>query len=122
VIVKDAVRRDALYRKRCFVKATDATGDRPAGYVGMKRRRSPSASQLFDLGAASTETIARRVTLIATGRCTPAEYHKMVTEKIVAAGHSWLQAMMFPWTGAAAMIEPYRRAARRNARRLRSKS
>ena len=87
----------------------------------MKRLRSPCASQLFDLGAASAETIAHRVMLMATGRCTPAEYHKMVNEKIAAAGHSWLEAMMFPWTGAAAMIEPYRRAARRNARRLRSK-
>jgi hypothetical protein len=88
----------------------------------MKRRRAPSASQLFDLGTASAETIAHRVMLMATGRCTPAEYNKMVNEKIAAAGHSWLEAMRFPWTGAAAMIEPYRRAARRNARRLRSKT
>lgn len=86
----------------------------------MRRRRS-SASQLFDLGTASAETITRRVLLMASGRCSPAEYHKMVNEKIAAAGHSWLEAMMFPWTGAAAMLEPYRRAARRNARRLRSK-
>ena len=40
----------------------------------MKRRRAPSASQLFDLGTASAETIAHRVMLMATGRCTPAEY------------------------------------------------
>ena len=85
------------------------------------RRRRPSPHQLFDLGTASAETIARRMMLMATGRCSPAEYRKMVSEKVVATGHSWMEAMMSPWMAAFSMLEPYRRAARRNARRLRHK-
>lgn len=85
------------------------------------KRRSLSAYQLFDLGTASAETITRRVMLMATGKCSHAEYRKMVNEKAAAAGHSWLEAAMFPWTAAYTMLEPWRRAARRNAVRLRRK-
>ena len=87
----------------------------------MRRRRSSPSSMLAELGIASAETIARRVALMSTGRCTSREYRKMVTEKMAATGHSWLEAAFWPWTGMSALIEPWHRAARRNARRLRTK-
>ena len=62
----------------------------------MRRSRSSSNAPwlLAELGTASAETIARRMMLVGTGRCTHAEYRKMV---------------------------PYHRAARKNARRLRNR-
>ena len=89
--------------------------------MGMRRHRSAPPLMLAELGIASAETIARRVALMATGRCTPREYRKMVGEKLAASGHSWLEAAFWPWTGLSAVLEPWHRAARRNARRLRAK-
>jgi hypothetical protein len=87
----------------------------------MRRSRS-SAPRLFaELGAASAETIARRMMLMGTGRCSHAEYRKMVTEKIAATQSSWLELAFTPWTVWTALLTPYHRAARRNARRLRGK-
>jgi len=59
--------------------------------------------------------------LMGTGRCTRAEYRKMVGEKVSAAQSSWIALAFTPWAAWTAMLQPYHRAARRNARRLRSK-
>lgn len=87
----------------------------------MRRSRSTAPRLLAELGAASAETIARRMMLMGSGRCTRAEYRKMVTEKVAAAQSSWLEMAFSPWAMWSAMLQPYHRAARRNARRLRTK-
>ncbi len=71
------------------------------------------------LAVASWETIFRRSLLMAQGTCTPAEYQRMVTEKVSAMQSSmWAAA-----TGRsqAAMLAPFLRRSRANARRLRRK-
>ena len=84
------------------------------------RRSHSSTPRLFaELGVASAETIARRMMLMGTGRCSHAEYRKMVTEKVAATQSSWLELAFSPWAAWSAMLIPYHRAARRNARRLR---
>jgi hypothetical protein len=79
---------------------------------------------LTQIWFAATETIARRVMLMASGQCTPAEYQRMWREKVSAAMLSGLAAAL-PRGGdaahAAAMLAPWRRKARANARRLRRK-
>ena len=87
----------------------------------MRRSRSSVPFMMAELGAASAETIARRMMLMGTGRCSHAEYRKMVTEKVAAAQSSWLALAFSPWTMWTSMLTPYHRAARRNARRLRTK-
>jgi hypothetical protein len=84
---------------------------------------TPFATLPFMMGslmAASWETIFHRTMLMAQGACTAAEYQRMVTEKVLAMQRSTM-AMM---TGRSqeAVIAPYLRTARANARRLRSKS
>lgn len=84
----------------------------------LRRRRRPVLPLLmFELAVASAETIARRTALMATGRCTPAEYARMVAEKMVAARRSRRAAVRR--AGVAALLAPWHHAARRNARRLR---
>ena len=87
----------------------------------MRRRPFAAQKMIAELGAASAETIARRMALMATGLCSRVEYRKMVQEKVTAAQYSWIAAAMFPWTTMTAMIAPWHRASRRNARRLRAK-
>lgn len=87
----------------------------------MRRSRSSAPFLLAELGLASAETIARRMILMGSGRCTHAEYSKMVTEKIAATQSSWLEMAFSPWTMWTSMLLPYHKAARSNARRLRTK-
>ncbi len=89
----------------------------------MRRSRSnASAPQILaELGMASAETIARRMMLMGSGQCSHAEYRKMVDEKVQATQIAWLEMAFSPWTAWTSMLMPYHRAARRNARRLRSK-
>ena len=73
---------------------------------------------------AAAETIARRLAMMAAGTCTGAEYQRMWLEKWSAAMRSGL-AMTLP-RGARgprpeAVLAPWRRRARANARRLRRK-
>ena len=75
---------------------------------------------LTELAAASAETIFRRTLLMASGRCTPAEYRKMVAEKSAAASKTATAAMV-PGVAMASLLAPWHGAARRNARRLRRK-
>ena len=87
----------------------------------MRRSRTKTPRLLAELGAASAETIARRVMLMGTGRCTHAEYRKMVDEKVAAAQSSWIAFAFSPWTLWTSMLMPWHQATRRNARRLRKK-
>ena len=70
-----------------------------------------------ELAIASWETVWHRTTLMMSGACTPAEYQRMVTEKM-SAMHSAGAAMM---TGgdAEAVLRPFHKRATANARRLR---
>jgi hypothetical protein len=84
-----------------------------------KLRNASSATVFADLALASWETIARRSAMIAAGTCSPAEYARMVGEKIAAAQQSGL-ALLFG-RSPSAVVAPWRRKARANAQRLRGK-
>jgi len=71
------------------------------------------------LAMASWETIFHRTCMMVDGSCTVAEYQRMVAEKVVAAQMSTFA--MMTGRGQEAALAPYLRAARANARRLRSK-
>jgi hypothetical protein len=72
---------------------------------------------LLELAMAASETIFHRTWLMATGRCSPAEYQRMLAEKVKAAQLSGRLAMSH--ADGSAFLAPWHRAARRNARRLR---
>jgi hypothetical protein len=74
---------------------------------------------MAELAAASLETIWRRGALMASGRCTPAEYRRMVREKQDAARDSAWAALFPTGNPAAALLRPWLKRARSNARRLR---
>jgi len=73
---------------------------------------------LVELAMAASETIFHRTWLMATGQCSPAEYQRMLAEKLKAAQLTGRLAMTQP-TYAPALLAPWHRAARRNAKRLR---
>jgi len=85
----------------------------------MSRMRTPFLPlMLVELAMAASETIFHRTWLMATGRCSPAEYQRMLAEKLTAAQLSGRLAMsQAPY--APALLAPWHRAARRNAKRLR---
>lgn len=60
----------------------------------MKGRPKPYPVMLAELALASWQTIAYRMSMMALGTCTAAEYRRMTTEKIVAAQRSVLAAML----------------------------
>jgi hypothetical protein len=94
-------------------------GDPYHRFVDMARkRRLIFPIMLAELAIASAETIAHRSWMIATGRCTPREYRRMLAEKMKAAGQSG-RAALAPRAKATALIAPWHRAARANAARLR---
>ncbi|MCU0838239.1 MAG: hypothetical protein MUE49_05890 [Rhodospirillales bacterium] len=80
-----------------------------------KRRGRRTAKPLLplmvgEMAVASVETIGRRLLLIARGRCSAAEYRRMVLEKVEAArrsaaivatsaGKAKPQAVLAPWHG-----------------------
>lgn len=91
------------------------------------RRESEAAARLprlwAELALASWETIARRSTMIAAGTCTPVEYSRMVSEKLLAL-HRTSQVFMAGAFGASAADEVLRhwhRPATANSRRLRTR-
>lgn len=73
---------------------------------------------MVELAMAAGETIFHRTWLMATGQCSPMEYQRMVLEKLQAAQLSGRRAMSASAYGPA-LLAPWHRAARRNARRLR---
>lgn len=86
-----------------------------------RRKRSapkPLPLMWMELGMASWETITRRSLLMLEGSCTPAEYQKMVVEKMLAAQQSTLRAWS-PTATSASLLAPWHKAARSNSRRLR---
>jgi hypothetical protein len=89
----------------------------------MTRRQtaSPFALQIMlaRVTAASWETILNRTAMMATGTCSAAQYQHMVAEKTVAAQLS--MAALIAGNGPAAVLSPYSRRARANARRLRKR-
>jgi hypothetical protein len=69
------------------------------------------------LGMASWETIFRRSMMMMQGTCSPAEYQRMVTEKVAAAQASMMAAAR--GRSHAAMLAPYVSRSRANVKRLR---
>ena len=77
---------------------------------------------MAELTMASWETIARRSWMMAEGRCSAAEYHKMVSEKLRAAQRTGL-ALAFGGARASPgrLLGFWHGPARANAKRLRNK-
>lgn len=91
-----------------------------------KRRRPRTARGLpflaADLALSAYEVIARRSLLMARNRCTPAEYQRMVLEKMQAAQHSAATFMLSGGKASAtALLAPWHRRVKANAKRLRRK-
>ena len=93
----------------------------------MPRQKSPHPYMLplmfAELTISAGETIVRRTSLIATGRCSAAEYRRMIVEKAEAAQasmHAVITAT--PNAALAAAMTPWLDGARANARRLRRKA
>jgi hypothetical protein len=85
------------------------------------RRKAPPPLPLllWELGMASGETIARRSWMMAQGRCSARERRRMVREKSAATLAS-LTLMANPRADFAALLDPWHKAARANAKRLRA--
>ena len=85
----------------------------------MARRAAPFFPlMMVELAMAASETIFHRTWLMATGQCSPAEYQRMLAEKVKAAELTG-RLVMSPRADSSALLAPWHRAARRNARRLR---
>lgn len=80
-------------------------------------------TMLIEMTAASVETLARRTRMMVTGTCTPAEYQRMVAEKVEAAYKSGV-ALASPRTRgkAKAVLDPWHRGVTANAKRLRKRT
>ena len=74
---------------------------------------------MAELMLSSWETIAWRTLMIVQGSCSPAEYQRMMLEKMEAAQHSGF-ALSSQGDMVAALV-PWHRSATANARRLRKK-
>lgn len=89
-----------------------------------KRRKTSSLPMMMtDLMLASWETMARRTLLIAQNKCSPAEYRRMVREKVAAAATSGIRVISSSGKASmASVLAPWRSRAVANARRLRKKT
>jgi hypothetical protein len=88
----------------------------------MKKRRSPRKPVplvMAEIGMASAEVIARRTRMMLTGACSPAEYHRMVAEKVAAAQSAGFA--LLHGRGPRAMLNPFHSRVTSNVRRLRKK-
>ena len=75
-----------------------------------------------EMAVASLETICHRTLLIAQGRCTPAEYRRMVLEKAAAAQSSAVTLVRANGKAQArALLSPWHSRVTANAKRLRKK-
>jgi hypothetical protein len=83
------------------------------------RAASPFALPIMmtELATASWETMWHRTMLMMTGACTPAEYQRMVTEKMHACHLAG--AAMLAGEDAEAVLRPFHKRATANAKRLR---
>lgn len=80
----------------------------------------PLPLMMAQLTFASMETIARRSLMMARGTCSPAEYRRMVREKVRAVQISGSRAARGQ-TNFAALLTPFHSRATGNAKRLRRK-
>ena len=92
----------------------------------MKIRRRRTASlplmMMTNLTLRSWETIARRTTLMAQNKCSPAEYQRMVAEKAAAAMESGMKFMVSGGRASmAALLAPWNSRVTANTKRLRKK-
>jgi hypothetical protein len=95
----------------------------------MKKRRKPrrrnvaSLPMMFvEMAAASVETIVRRTGMMVSGRCSAAEYQRMVAEKAKATVETAAVLAKPPRKNTATKaLAPWRRRAVANAKRLRKK-
>jgi hypothetical protein len=78
-----------------------------------------SVDPMTQLFFSSWETIVRRSFLIAQGRCSSAEYQRMLAEKMQAAILTAAWMAMHPGRISHSMLTPWRRRAAANAKRLR---
>jgi hypothetical protein len=97
--------------------------------ASMKARKRPRRRttlslpiMIGDMTLSSLETIARRTWMMAQGRCSTAEYRRMVLEKARAA-HCSASALVTSRgkDRALAVLAPWHSRAKANARRLRKK-
>ena len=86
------------------------------------RRKPPTPLPLllWELGMASSETIARRSWMLAQGRCSARERRRMVREKSAAALSS-LALLGDPKSDISVLLRPWHKAATANAKRLRGR-
>ena len=88
----------------------------------MAKRKTTFPRLLTELALNSWETIARRTLMMATARCSPAEYRRMIKEKEEAMALSG--AVFVGGRGkvtAARLIAPWHARSSANAKRLRKK-
>jgi hypothetical protein len=71
-----------------------------------------------ELAMASWETVWHRTALMATGACTPAEYQRMINEKMRAVQLS--SAALMAGKQPEDVLRPFHKRATANARRLRA--
>jgi hypothetical protein len=87
----------------------------------MAKRKAPAGPfMLAHIFLASSETVARRCWMMATGTCSAEEYQRMVLEKL-RASQQMSAAALSGDPSLAKLFAPWYRATRRNARRLRKK-
>ena len=87
-----------------------------------RKRNTPLPLLLAELTLASWETIRHRTLMMARGTCSPAEYSRMISEKVVAAtraASTLARARKTPKL--ATLLAPWHLRATSNARRLRRK-
>jgi len=87
-----------------------------------RKRGSPFTlpTMMAELGFASFEVVARRSLLMATGACSPAEYQRMMHEKMAAATSAILRlATSGGFASASSLLAPWHSRATANAKRLR---
>jgi hypothetical protein len=85
-----------------------------------RRKAAAGPLMLARIAFASSETLARRWWLMATGSCSAGEYRRMLLEKLKASQQMGAAAMSKN-PSLAKLLTPWDRATRRNARRLRKK-
>ena len=78
---------------------------------------------MTDLMLSSWETFARRSLLIAQNRCSPLEYHRMISEKALAAMETGYKLMSANGNPAiTSLIMPWLKRSKANSKRLRKRS
>ncbi len=79
----------------------------------------PASLMMAELAWSSWETIIRRTLMMAQSTCSPAEYHRMVREKAVAALETSRLLYSPMEASAEAFLKPWHSRATANAKRLR---